>query len=533
MTPFRDDDLSAGDGPTRRRPSGHRGRRAPGLRGIRPAAPGARWLTLQLVIGNGGGSADQTGALAQLAGTAAGKALLWVLLAGFVLLGLWQVTEAVARSGKHRIKPAAKTVVYAALAFSTVSVLQGSSSSSDQQTQSATARLMAQPAGVWAVGWSARWSSPSASSTWSRGPAPGSSRTCASTRTAGWSASLASATSARAWPWVPSAGCSPRWRSTTTRRRPGPGRRAAPAARPVGRPGGGRGDRRRLRLLRRVLLRPSPVRAGLSSAPARDLSVGDRATGRMTIVSRLTWCGRVSATRSCPRRPRRSAGCSPRRPSPRALRPRRSAQRDSSVATAPGCTSITRPGAPRAPAAAWRPSRARRAWPPRSPPGYTPVAAVEVTTALPPAGGLDQGQQRLRHTQRAQDVDVVHPLPVGTVAGLHRVKAQGATGDVHQGGQASCGLDPPDERGDVRIRRHVGRDRGAPRLGRERLEAIGAAGDRDDVSVLGAQPPYRLRRRSPRRHRSGRRATRRFGRPARRPTRAPARGRSPGRRRRS
>ncbi|MCV2396057.1 DUF1206 domain-containing protein [Actinotalea sp. M2MS4P-6] len=110
------------------------------------------WLTLQLVVGSGGGSADQSGALAQLAGTALGTALLWALLAGFVLLGVWQVTEAVARRGSDRVRPAAKAVVYAALAFSTVSVLRGASSSSDQQAQSATARLMSQPAGVWLVG---------------------------------------------------------------------------------------------------------------------------------------------------------------------------------------------------------------------------------------------------------------------------------------------------------------------------------------------------------------------------------------------
>lgn len=110
------------------------------------------WLTLQLVLGHGGGSADQTGALARLAGTPVGGALLWVLLAGFVLLGLWQVTEAVGRRGTHRIKPAAKAVVYAALAYSTVSVMQGSGGGSGQQTTSATARLMSQPAGVWLVG---------------------------------------------------------------------------------------------------------------------------------------------------------------------------------------------------------------------------------------------------------------------------------------------------------------------------------------------------------------------------------------------
>ncbi len=111
------------------------------------------WVTIQLAFGsNGGTSASQTGAMTQLAGTAMGAALLWVVLAGLVLLGLWQLTEAIARSGSDRIKPAAKFVVYAALAYSTVTVLQGSSSDGDQQSQSATATLMSQPAGVWLVG---------------------------------------------------------------------------------------------------------------------------------------------------------------------------------------------------------------------------------------------------------------------------------------------------------------------------------------------------------------------------------------------
>jgi hypothetical protein len=110
------------------------------------------WLTLQLVLGHAGGSTDQTGAMARLARTPLGGALLWVLLAGFVLLGLWQITEAVGRSGARRIKPAAKAVVYSALAYSTVAVMHGSGGGSGQQTRSVTARLMAQPAGVWLVG---------------------------------------------------------------------------------------------------------------------------------------------------------------------------------------------------------------------------------------------------------------------------------------------------------------------------------------------------------------------------------------------
>lgn len=109
------------------------------------------WLILQLALGSGGGSADQTGALAQLDRTGAGTALLWILLAGFVLLGLWQVTEAITRTGSDRLRPAAKSVVYAALAVSTISVITDTAGG-DERAQSATARLMSQPAGVWLVG---------------------------------------------------------------------------------------------------------------------------------------------------------------------------------------------------------------------------------------------------------------------------------------------------------------------------------------------------------------------------------------------
>lgn len=83
------------------------------------------WLALQLAFGGNGGQADQTGALAALASTTFGAALLWVLFVGFALLGLWQVTEVFARSGSKKLKPAAKAVVYVVLAVSTVSVLYG------------------------------------------------------------------------------------------------------------------------------------------------------------------------------------------------------------------------------------------------------------------------------------------------------------------------------------------------------------------------------------------------------------------------
>lgn len=99
------------------------------------------WVTVQLAWTSGGEQADQQGALRQLAGNGLGQALLWLLLAGFVLLALWQVTEAVAwGEAADRAKAAAKAVVYAVLAGTTGTVLAGSGSGSG--SGSATAGLM-------------------------------------------------------------------------------------------------------------------------------------------------------------------------------------------------------------------------------------------------------------------------------------------------------------------------------------------------------------------------------------------------------
>ena len=86
------------------------------------------WVTIQLAWTSGGEQADQSGALQQLAGNGFGQALLWVLLVGFVLLALWQATEAIAwGEAKDRAKAAAKAVTYAVLAWTTVSVLTNGS----------------------------------------------------------------------------------------------------------------------------------------------------------------------------------------------------------------------------------------------------------------------------------------------------------------------------------------------------------------------------------------------------------------------
>lgn len=108
------------------------------------------WVTIQLAWTSGGEQADQSGALQQLAGNGFGQALLWVLLVGFVLLALWQVTEAIAwGEAKDRAKAAAKAVVYAVLAWTTVSVL---TSGSGGGSGSATSSLMSSGLGRVLIG---------------------------------------------------------------------------------------------------------------------------------------------------------------------------------------------------------------------------------------------------------------------------------------------------------------------------------------------------------------------------------------------
>jgi hypothetical protein len=112
------------------------------------------WIALQLAWGASSSTADQSGALGQLAGNGLGRVLLWVAVAGFLGLALWQVAEAVgAHEGHwHAAKAAAKAVVYAVLAWTTFTFARGGSSDSEEQTSDATAMLMGLPFGTVLVG---------------------------------------------------------------------------------------------------------------------------------------------------------------------------------------------------------------------------------------------------------------------------------------------------------------------------------------------------------------------------------------------
>jgi hypothetical protein len=96
--------------------------------------------------------ADQTGALAAIAGTPGGTALLWFAVVAFAALGLWQLTVAISGAAEtaDRLKAAGKAVLYVALGVLALQVVTGSSGGG--QEQSMTATLMQNPAGKVLVG---------------------------------------------------------------------------------------------------------------------------------------------------------------------------------------------------------------------------------------------------------------------------------------------------------------------------------------------------------------------------------------------
>ena len=117
------------------------------------------WLALQIAFGASRVAADQSGALTMLADQPWGKPLLWVLVAGFVGLALWQLTESVGGwhgSGKEavfsRVKAAAKAIVYLALAWTAAAVARGRGTSSSKQSVETTQDILRLPGGMVLVG---------------------------------------------------------------------------------------------------------------------------------------------------------------------------------------------------------------------------------------------------------------------------------------------------------------------------------------------------------------------------------------------
>ncbi|WP_067793772.1 DUF1206 domain-containing protein [Actinomadura formosensis] len=117
------------------------------------------WLALQVAFGDGGREADRKGALQSVADKPGGPVVLGLMAAGFAALALWQCAEALygrpvpdGDKPTKRLSSAARGVVYTFGCGATLAFLLGyQGKSSDQQSKTLTARLMAEPGGRWLV----------------------------------------------------------------------------------------------------------------------------------------------------------------------------------------------------------------------------------------------------------------------------------------------------------------------------------------------------------------------------------------------
>jgi hypothetical protein len=121
------------------------------------------YLAIRVATGDKSEQADQKGAIQEVGSTAFGGFLLWVLGIGLIAYGAWQVLLAargfhwVDKKGKRtrkRIGAAARAVVGFSLGVTSIvyAIGSGSSSSSTDQQQTMTAKVLALPAGPFLVG---------------------------------------------------------------------------------------------------------------------------------------------------------------------------------------------------------------------------------------------------------------------------------------------------------------------------------------------------------------------------------------------
>ncbi|MFC7431924.1 MULTISPECIES: DUF1206 domain-containing protein [unclassified Agrococcus] len=117
-------------------------------------------VAVAVAVGAGGGSADQGGAMQAIASTPLGVAALWAIAIAMLALAIFAVVEGVAQRGSDGAKAVAKglgkAVAYAAIAVTAISTAAGGAGGGggggDEQAQSATGTLMAQPFGQVLVG---------------------------------------------------------------------------------------------------------------------------------------------------------------------------------------------------------------------------------------------------------------------------------------------------------------------------------------------------------------------------------------------
>ena len=107
------------------------------------------WIALQIAWFASGRSADQSGALQTVSANPAGRWALWLGVAGFLALGLWQLASALAvrtrgQSARWGVKAKgiSKAVLYLVLGWTCLSFARGQPASSKTQSADFTATLL-------------------------------------------------------------------------------------------------------------------------------------------------------------------------------------------------------------------------------------------------------------------------------------------------------------------------------------------------------------------------------------------------------
>lgn len=119
------------------------------------------WLVLQIAFGGGGQRANATGAFEQIAQNPVGRALLWVLVAGFVAVAFWRLQQVVwgfsyetdrATRLRKRAASGLRVVLFAGLAVLAGRTAAGGGGGGGSGGQRAAAGVLGLPGGQFLVG---------------------------------------------------------------------------------------------------------------------------------------------------------------------------------------------------------------------------------------------------------------------------------------------------------------------------------------------------------------------------------------------
>lgn len=115
-------------------------------------------IAISVAVGAGGGEADQSGALSQVAKLPLGFALLWAMAIGMAALGIFEIVQVVLerdpdakKKWGKRIKNGGSAIAYLTIAATSAVFAVGGRTDSESSSEGLTAGLLSTPGGVFVV----------------------------------------------------------------------------------------------------------------------------------------------------------------------------------------------------------------------------------------------------------------------------------------------------------------------------------------------------------------------------------------------